>query len=125
MTQDEVKFICNVLREGTIKWSGRSDCLKRARKRVLVRKSKKGLPVYKYHWQCFTCRNWFRDVKAMEVDHIVEVGTEPKTLEELLKWLPRLYCGQDNLAAVCSVCHLKKTMKYNSARSLWKRKTMP
>ncbi len=122
MTPEDVDYLLNIIRQGTTKWDGRAKCLKRARKRVLVRQSKKGKPVYKYFWQCATCRDWFKDVDSMEVDHIIEIGPYKGDLHE---YAERVYCSQENLAALCVVCHLKKTMKYNSARSRWKRKVRP
>lgn len=55
----------------------------------------------------------------MEVDHIVEVGPFTNWNE----FVPRVFCGQENLQALCTTCHMKKTQLYNSAPFRWKRKT--
>lgn len=119
MSPEDVAYIMNVLRQGTIKWSGRRRCLELARKKVLVGHAKNGNPIYKYHWQCAECRDWFRDVKAMEVDHVDAIGPFAIDWNNMV---PRIYCGQENLACLCVSCHLKKTAAYSSARSRWKRK---
>ncbi len=55
----------------------------------------------------------------MEVDHIIEVGSFTGDWNVMV---PKIYSAQENLQAMCSMCHLKKTMKYNSARTRWTRK---
>lgn len=119
LPQDDIDFIKNLLRQGSVKWQGRAECLRRARKRVMVRRSKTGQPIYKYHWQCASCRRWTKNEKLMEVDHIIEIGSFNGDWN---LYVPRVFCGQDNLQALCVVCHLKKTKKFNSARTRWKRK---
>lgn len=118
LPQDDIDFIKNLLRQGSVKWKGRSECLRLARKRVLVRKNKAGQPVYKYHWQCAHCRRWTKNEKLMEVDHIIEIGQFTNWNE----YIPRVFCDQENLQALCVACHLKKTKAFNSARTKWKRK---
>lgn len=119
ISEEDTQFILNLLRRGTTKWKGRSECLRLARKRVLVRTGAKGQSVFKWHWQCATCGKWTPDVNQMEVDHIVEVGPYAGDLHEYAK---RLFCGQDNLQALCISCHSRKTAAYQSARSRWQRK---
>lgn len=119
MTQDDVSYVLNILRQGTVKWSGRRECLRRARKRVLVRHSKDGNPIYKYFWKCANCKNWFRNEKEMEVDHIKEIGS---FTGDWNYFIPAMYARQENLQAMCVGCHLKKTKQYNSARTKWERK---
>lgn len=120
LSDDDIKFIINALRMATIKWPGRALCLRNARKRVLVGKTKDGKKIWKYFWQCAVCEQWFRNEVDMEVDHIIEIGTFSGDWNE---FLPRLFATQDNLQCLCTGCHLKKTMKFNSARSRWKRKS--
>lgn len=120
MTDEDIKYIQNLLRQGTVKWSGRAECLKRARKKVLVGHGKKSRkPIYKYHWKCAKCRVWSRDEDSMEVDHIVEIGAYEGCLH---KYAAKMYCGQENLQALCQSCHLKKTLAYSNARIRWNRK---
>jgi len=119
VTREDELFIINVLRQGTIKWPGRAECLRRARKKVFVRVGKKGQRIYKYHWHCARCLRWFRDEKSMEVDHIEEIGPFKGDFDDYVR---RVYCRQSNLQLLCGVCHLVKTQSYSSARSRWKRK---
>lgn len=119
MDKETQDFIANLLRQGTIKWDGRAECLRRARKKVFVRVGLKGQKIYKYFWQCALCRVWFRDVGQLEVDHIVEIGPHNG---DLCSFMKRVYCGQDNLRALCIVCHLKKTSGYNAARKYQRKK---
>lgn len=119
MDAEDQEYVVNLLRHGTVKWKGRALCLRRARRRVLVRRSKSGKPVYKYHWQCAVCKEWSRDVRAMEVDHIIEIGGFKGSWDKIV---PKFYCGQDNLQAMCIGCHMKKTKAYNNASIQWKRK---
>lgn len=121
LTPDDIRFILNVLRQGTIKWQGRAECLQRARKKVFVRNSKAGTPIYKYHWQCAECLQWTKDEKEMQVDHIVEIGAFSGDWNDLIH---KMYARpvSEHLQALCLVCHLKKTMKFNSARTRYKRK---
>lgn len=121
LTPDDVKFILNILRQGTVKWPGRAEVLRKCRKRVFVRKSLEGRPIYKYHWQCAICKSWTKDEKQMEVDHIVELGTFSGDFTD---YIDRMFdFARDNLQALCTTCHLKKTMAFNSARTRWKRKS--
>lgn len=117
LSQEDTIFIKNVLRRGTIKWSGRAECLKLARKRVFLRRSKSGTSIFKFYWQCAVCFEWFKQENSMEVDHIIEIGSFTDWNEFVVKVFDR-----SNLQCLCAGCHLKKTLKFNSARSLYKRK---
>lgn len=119
LSPDDIYFIRNTLRRETIKWPGRKECLRRAKKRVLERRDKNGKAVYKNHWQCAGCKRWVRDEKELEMDHIIEVGPFNGDWNE---YLLRLFPSQDNLQMLCIPCHMKKTKAYNSARSRWERK---
>ncbi len=119
MEKEDIEYVMNLLRQGTVKWRGRSTCLRRARKKVLVRHSKEGQPIFKYHWQCAKCRKWTANERAMEVDHIAEIGGFSGDWDIMVK---KFYCDQKNLQALCVSCHMKKTKKYNSARLNWSRK---
>lgn len=120
LTPDDIKFLMNTIRHESVKWYGRREALDRARKKVFVRRSKKdGKKIYKFYWQCAKCKEWFRDEKQVEVDHIIEIGSYCGDIEKtLLRMLPSV----DGLQVLCLVCHLKKTNIYKSARSRWKRK---
>lgn len=116
----DVEFIRNLLRQGSVKWPGRADALRAARKKVFVRKSKKGKSIYKFHWQCAKCLRWHRDVKEMEVDHEIEIGSfNGDWNEHLFRHFPP---DRSRLQVLCIACHLKKTKAFNSARTKWERK---
>lgn len=116
-----LEHILNVLRRGTVTWSGRALCLKRARKRVWDGEvTAKGKRVFKLYWKCAKCEKWFRDEKELEVDHIIEVGSFNGDWNE---YIERLYCEIENLQALCIICHSKKTSGYNAAMK-FKRKSL-
>lgn len=114
MDKDTQQYILNILRQGTIAWKGRAECLRRHRK--LVHEGlfyKNGNPIYKYYWQCAECKSWFRDVESLEVDHIKEIGPL-ESWDKIKEHIEKMYCGQDNLQALCIVCHERKTSKFNA-----------
>lgn len=121
MDKELVDFLTNTLRNASIKWPGRTECLRRHRKQVQegVYKTgpKKGQPKYKLYWGCAKCKNWFRNETDMEIDHIDEVGGFKGDLHV---WALRLFCGQENLQCLCGPCHKAKTsfsISKNSARN--------
>lgn len=111
MDKDTERYLISKLREASVTWGGRSECLKRSRKKVQEGFLKDGSPKWKYYYQCAKCLEWFRDVKSLEVDHIVEIG--PFT-GDWTAYISKMFCGQDNLQALCSLCHQKKTSGYNA-----------
>ena len=116
----DVEWIRNLLRQGSVKWPGRAEALRNARKKVLVGKYRNGKPKYKYHWQCAACLKWHRDEEEMEVDHIVEIGSFNGDWNEyLFRHFPP---DRTRIQALCIPCHMKKTKAYNSARTRWQRK---
>jgi 5-methylcytosine-specific restriction endonuclease McrA len=116
LDKKEIEYIIRVLRRGTIAWMGRNECLKRYSKKVLVRRSKKGKSIYKTHWQCAVCTEWFADKGMIEVDHIVEIGSPDfSTAEAIGTYLLKMYCRQSNLQTLCNVCHQRKTSGHNAS----------
>jgi 5-methylcytosine-specific restriction endonuclease McrA len=106
MDKKTIEYIKNILRLGTITWKGRTDCLNRNRYRTKVGT--------KLLWarDCDSCgRMFLQKDNALEVDHIKEVGS---FTGDWNKFIASLYCPQDNLQALCFVCHSKKTSSYNS-----------
>lgn len=122
--QSDVEFIYNELRKATITWSGRKEILALSRRKVFVRRAKNGNPIYKFKWQCAACQNWFDKQEEMEVDHIVEIGGVTEFSKDIVAGIKKMFPRpvKDHLQVLCVKCHLKKTTKYNSARSKWKRK---
>lgn len=121
MLKDDIDFIANILRKGTVTWEGRRAVLRRARKKVMVRKNKKtGKPIYKFFWQCAVCFEWFRDEKDLEVDHVIEIGGFAGCWN---KFIAKMYARERTAQqALCIACHKRKTAVYSNARLRWRRK---
>jgi hypothetical protein len=124
LTTEDVEFLFNELRKSSIIWDGRKEILRLSRKRVFVRTGKNGSPIYKFNWQCAACKKWKRNEDDMEVDHITEIGGVTGFTgdwnETIAKIFPRPV--EKYLQCLCKVCHLRKTLQYNSARTKWQRK---
>lgn len=122
--QHDVEWIYKVLRKESVKWSGRKECLKNARKKVREGTTRDGKPKYKYHWKCAKCQKWYRNEMELEVDHIEEIGGVTSFNGDWNEMLDRLFPRpiKKRMQALCISCHMRKTNLYNSARSKWKRK---
>lgn len=112
MEKDTVTFIINTLRRGTITWPGRTDCLNRNRRKKVIGKYKNGNEKFLWERVCDGCGEWhlLKD-NDLEVDHIIEIGPFTGDWNDFIN---RMYCGQDNLQALCFTCHARKTSKFNS-----------
>lgn len=111
MKKSDISYVMNILRQGTITWSGRQNALIKSRKQVEEGRTKTGKVKYKYYYQCANCKEWFRDVSFMEVDHIVEVGGFKGSWDLIVS---RMF-DEDNLQVLDRVCHAKKTSGYNAS----------
>lgn len=121
MSPEDLEYVLKVLTKARTIAPSRKECLRLARKKKLIGKTKKGLPKYKYFWQCAICKVWFRNENEMEVDHIEEIGPFSG---DLLRHIERTFCDQSNLQCLCVADHQRKTSLYNSARTRWKRKPL-
>jgi hypothetical protein len=112
LDKETTEYIINVLRRGTVTWPGRNECLNRGRRKRIIGKLKKGGDKFLWERDCDGCKKWFllKD-NLLEVDHIDEVGPYKGDLHE---YAERMYCGQNNLQALCIVCHARKTSNFNS-----------
>ena len=117
MDKKTERFIINVLRRGTLKYPGRTEVLKRCRRKFKEGKTKKGKVILKWWYRCAKCRGWFRDAEDLEVDHIEEVGPYKGDLHDYAK---RMYNFGANAQALCIKCHRKKTTR--GVKDNWKRK---
>lgn len=70
-------------------------------------KNKKGR--HKYEYQCAYCKKYYMD-KEVQVDHIVPCGSL-RTPEDLVSFVPALFCEEEDLQVLCKPCHQKKTNK--------------
>jgi hypothetical protein len=121
MSKSNKLYVLNILRQGTIRWRGRTETLRRASKKVFEGRINKetGIQILKTHWQCNKCKCWDRNMSNFEVDHIVEVGSFNGNWTD---YIERLYCEQSNLQVLCVRCHATKTSKSN-ATLRYRRKT--
>lgn len=113
MTKDEISYVVNILRKGTMTWRGRTQALNAARICKVEGVRANGKIRKKYYWKCCKCSQEFRDQSCVEVDHIIEIGPFKGDWNE---FIARMYCGQENLQVLCVVCHAKKTSGYNASR---------
>lgn len=112
MDKDTQLHILNILRRGTVTWHGRNECLNRGRRKRIVGAKKDGSEKTLWERKCDGCGEWhlLKD-SDLEVDHIVEVGPFNGNFDDYIK---RMYCGQENLQALCFTCHSRKTSQFNS-----------
>jgi 5-methylcytosine-specific restriction endonuclease McrA len=106
MDKETVEYIINVLRRGTITWSGRTECLNRGRYKVVIDNKKL------WARDCDECGEMhLQKNNDLEVDHIIEIGGFKGDWND---FIPRMYCKQSNLQALCFSCHSEKTSNYNA-----------
>lgn len=107
MNKETVKYIMNILRQGTVTWKGRTECLNRGRYKTNV--NGKSL----WARDCDICGTMhLQKDNALEVDHIVEVGGFKGDWNSIIN---TMYCEQENLQALCFECHERKTSGYNAS----------
>lgn len=108
MDRDTELHIINVLRRGTTTWKGRTECINRGR--YLALNPETGNQVW--HRDCDRCgRPTMIKDGLLEVDHIKQIGS---FLGDWHKFVLDMYCGQDNLQALCLACHERKTTTENA-----------
>ena len=112
MDRETELYIINVLRRGTVTWSGRTECLNRGRRKRVIGKYKNGSDKFLWERACDGCGEWhlLKD-NDLEVDHLEEVGPFEGCFD---KFVRRMYCEQSNLQALCFTCHKVKTSKFNA-----------
>lgn len=112
MDKETQDYIINVLRRGTVTWPGRTECLNRGRRKKVVGKYLNGKEKFLWERACDGCGEWhlLKD-SDLEVDHIDEVGPFKGDWGAFIK---RMYCGPENLQALCFTCHARKTSRFNS-----------
>ena len=74
---------------------------------------------HKVDFTMYTCAHCMRDYlkKDIQIDHITQIGSF-KSLDEIERFIKRLYCPYDNLQILCKACHKEKTSqerKFNRA----------
>ena len=112
MDKETQDYIINILRRGTLHWRGRSECLNRGRYQVEYGAYNSGKPKFIWARDCDGCgERHLQKNNDLEVDHIDEVGPFNGNIDDYAR---RMYCGQDNLQALCFTCHARKTSSFNS-----------
>lgn len=107
MDRETELFIINVLRQGTVKWPGRTECLNRGRRKRAIGKKKNGEEKFLWERVCDGCGVWhLQKNNTLEVDHLDPVNGFTGDFDVFVR---RLYCEQTNLQALCRQCHLRKT----------------
>ena len=94
MDKDTIEYIINVLRQGTITWAGRNECLNRNRYLVCVGRYKNGKEKSIWYRNCDNCGKGFalKD-NSLEVDHIKEIGPFEGDFNS---FIARMYCNKFN-----------------------------
>jgi 5-methylcytosine-specific restriction endonuclease McrA len=110
MAKSKEKYILNILRQGTITWSGRNNCFSKNATRVITGTYKNKKEKTKYFWKCEKCKMTSPDKLNFEVDHIKEIGGFKGSWDKIIS----VMYDENNLQLLCIECHAKKTSKYNA-----------
>jgi len=121
MDEKTIKYICNILRQGTTTWEGRNECINRGRRQRAAGYFLNGRQKFVWENNCELCGVWY-DLKdnLFEVDHIIEIGPFKGCFNDFIK---RMFCGQENLQRLCISCHKKKTSKFNATLTFKRKET--
>lgn len=108
MDKKTQKHILNILRQGTVTWHVRNEVLNRGRYQVVVGQYKNGIDKKIWMRNCDICGKAFalKD-SLLEVDHIYAVLN---FTGDWTKYIEKMYCDEENLQAICSPCHVLKTV---------------
>jgi 5-methylcytosine-specific restriction endonuclease McrA len=86
----------------------------------LIRYNKDGSKAKKpsVFYKCESCTGLFKP-NEIEIDHVIPLGPAPgsKNAPVGLTWttfISRLFCGPENLQALCKTCHRQKTFRKES-----------
>ena len=95
-------MIRSALRQKSRWWKPVSEC------KNLARRAYKGANKrQKWEYQCNKCKGWFKS-DEVNVDHIEPAGSL-NCANDLPAFVESLFCEQDNLQVLCTVCHNEKT----------------
>ena len=105
-------FITSTLRGGFRRYPPKYEVLKEA----LVGKKVNSLTGRTaMHYQCNICKQHF-PAKNIQIDHIEAIVNPEEGFVSWDKFISRLFCGKDNLQAVCIPCHKIKSKQENERR---------
>jgi 5-methylcytosine-specific restriction endonuclease McrA len=112
MDKKTEKWLKYKLRELSVQYHARNQCIKDASTKIVIGKTKKGEDKTLTYVTCAQCKELFRR-NEIEVDHIVEIGPQ----KDIGEWVKKLFCPISNLQCLCIECHKRKTAKKNM---LWR-----
>lgn len=107
-------WIISLLRRGTMRFPPRNDALRAAKTEKKINVSSGRLA---QHYRCAGCGGEFTS-KGVVVDHIepvIQPGVGFTTWDE---YIARMFCPVENLQALCSTCHTKKSIEERQQRKL-------
>lgn len=102
-------FIRSGLRQKSNRWPVKYDVLNNCKRQYKGPNKRQ-----KFEWQCNVCKEWVGG-KEINVDHIEPVGSL-RSFSDLPAFVRILFCESENLQAICSDCHSKKTKKESDVR---------
>jgi 5-methylcytosine-specific restriction endonuclease McrA len=112
-------FIISLLRAGSRKWPPRASVLADAKTEKKIN-SKSGRLAQ--HYKCKSCKKDF-PLTQVQVDHLNPVVDPATGFIDWNTYIPRMFCDEDNLQVLCTVCHTKKSNKEKKGRSASKQAT--
>jgi len=104
-------FIISVLRSGTRRWPPKYLCLAEAYTEKKINPKTGRLAK---HFLCNICKEEFTSTN-IQVDHIIPVAA----IDGFTTWddfINKLFCGKENLQAVCKQCHNIKSQAEKKQR---------
>jgi 5-methylcytosine-specific restriction endonuclease McrA len=106
-------FITTGLRQMSRRWPPKYETLAEAY--IETKKNKKTGRLAK-HYKCNACNELFPG-SEIQIDHILPV-VEVTGFTTWDSFISRLFCGKENLQAICKTCHLVKTKQEKEQRKL-------
>lgn len=100
-------FLRPVLRNASLRWPARNECLKLAR-------------VARGLYKCNMCKEDFAR-SEIHVDHIDSVISVKENFKSWDDFINRLFCNISNLQALCESCHSAKSQIENEMRKHYKK----
>lgn len=101
-----------MLRAGTRRWPPKFETLDEAKTEKKVNEKTGRLA---QHYLCAMCQEEFTS-KDIEVDHVTPVVDPVHGFKDWNTYIPRLFCGKDNLQVLCKPCHKRKSKEENAAK---------
>lgn len=102
MENEEKAFVIRALRRASLRWPART-------------KAKQAARVGRNRYQCADCGQIVPN-KSISIDHRLCVVDPETGWQSWDVFIQRLFCGEDNLSAVCRACHGEKTKQENARR---------